>query len=451
MQPDRATRRGQGGDRTAHEQMGLPKAGQGIHLDCGLIVVAQQLHGKLSVSQGGALVALEYRQAAVCEGPETGETPVLVTFARCRVGLGKVTVGRVQMAHLHFPERHDEQECVEPCPRTGADVDIAGFEEQPTGAPVQPEVAVRDAEVVRDGGLSFEVTGRVECRERLIQEPQSGAEIGLVERQHVESVAGAVEVATTPAQCQRLTRCPIGFGGMSQFALRGGNGPQRAPLAGGLRQSCVRPGCLRRVLDRLVADSFAELRFAQPKQAHRDQRRLLALARGFERGRRGADGSFEVALAHLDQRLPVLRLRLEAPPSSRRVARSDHRGGVGGSAVEVALRDEAFRAEVKKIESGFRRRGRDAASADGGEVDGPRMPARPRQVPDTLRRQGRLFRAWLRCALPSRSLLFPRIRHELLEVSIPLPRFPAATNVVGTDGLCASGAAQTRNGEQRTG
>ena len=144
---------------------------------------------------------------------------------------------------------------------------------------------------------------------------------------------------------------------------------------------------------RTVRQVLADLRFGETKQAQRDQWRPLAPARGPEcRGGR-RDGRLEFALARLHQGPAVLRLRHECGRLGA-LGKAEHRVGIGAGAVEVALGDEALRAQVQQVEpvgnaqarcgQGRRWRARWPWRA------GPPMPGRPPAWPS------RPSRSWVR-------------------------------------------------------
>jgi hypothetical protein len=100
--------------------------------------------------------------------------------------------------------------------------------------------------------------------------------------------------------------------------------------------------CSHRIPCRLLKIYLAsELRFGEPKQAHRFEPNLFALARRLQRGIGSSERSLQIAAAHLHQREAVARLRLG---SSRlgAIRKVEHLGRVRAGARQVALCDEAF-------------------------------------------------------------------------------------------------------------
>ncbi|MDQ2961586.1 MAG: hypothetical protein M3R31_00280 [Pseudomonadota bacterium] len=254
-----------------------------------------------------------------------------------------------------------------------------------------------------------------------MQELQLGGEIGLVEDEHVERIARAIQVAGFPAQRQ----CGVGrlhrLGGPTLTVARDRDYPLRTPLIGAPPERVKQfggPHAIARGFFKI--HPIPELRFGEPKQAHRFQRNLFALARRLQRGGGGGDRRLDLTLSYLHQGKAVPCLCLECGGLGA-LRKLEHRVRVGAGALQVALGDEAFRAQVEEVEAasnaqaghGHRRRG---------QLDGPRMLAGPRQVANPFRGWGGISRAGLRCALPSRIPSFMRIRHQLLEVSIP-PRY----------------------------
>ncbi|MEO8566639.1 MAG: hypothetical protein ABI541_09680, partial [Betaproteobacteria bacterium] len=102
----------------------------------------------------------------------------------------------------------------------------------------------------------------------------------------------------------------------------------------------------------LEIHSVPELRLREPQQARRFDRALPALARRFQRRRRGSYSRFQLALPNLDQCEAVSRLRLEGgrPGAIRQL---DHRIRIRAGALEVSLGDEAFCAKIEQIEPVF--------------------------------------------------------------------------------------------------
>ena len=266
----------------------------------------------------------------------------------------------------------------------GTPVDFAGLEMQAAGPPVQPKVAVSIAQVVGHHGLTFGITRCFESGQRLIQQLEIGAAIGLVEREHVERIAHAVQVAAASTQRQRGTGRLIGLGGMAQ------------PLCAAETAHSARPwpaGCpaLARPWPPLVAFLTAPRPTVRETALRRGDSRLIASSAfcllwraAFKRGGRRADGGLEFALARLHQRLAVQRLRLGCR-GLRGLGEAEHRGRVFGSAVEVALGDEALRAQVEQIELAVPRSSR-ARPAPSWPVRsparaGPPTPGRRRVAP----------------------------------------------------------------------
>ena len=76
---------------------------------------------------------------------------------------------------------------------------------------------------------------------------------------------------------------------------------------------------------------------------------MLALPRALKGGSGRRNRSFQFALAHLHEGLPVQRLRNERGRLGR-FGKRQHRGGVGTGAVQLSQRNEAFRAQIQEVE-----------------------------------------------------------------------------------------------------
>ncbi|TMH18491.1 MAG: hypothetical protein E6H64_13795 [Betaproteobacteria bacterium] len=173
--------------------------------------------------------------------------------------------------------------------------------------------------------------------------------VGLVEVEHVERIAHAIQVAAVATKRQRGVGRLVGVCRATLGAARHGNDPQRTPFIRGPSQRVEQSRGSHRIAHRLFkVGPVPELRFSEPKQAHRFEGDLFAPARRLERGGGGGDRRLEFALAHLYQREAVARLRFECG-CSRALRQVDHLGRIGAGALNVALGDEAFRALVEQL------------------------------------------------------------------------------------------------------
>ena len=394
MQFGSAPRGSQRGTRLIQRQRGFPDTGQGTHFVGDESTCTRELLRALEMTQRGRRFAFEQREPTLDDGHGRSNQGVANSFRHsghfCDVG-----ARTVQMPHRCFHPGQLTEVCGLWGTRTGATVDCIGLEHQPAGTPVEPKMAVRDAQVAGDDSLTFDIARRLEIGECLMQGLQLNDDIGLIEDEHVERIAGAIEVAGLPAQRQ----CSLGrlnrLLGPTLRAAPHCDHPQRTPFIRGPSQRAKQSGCSHRMAHRLFkVRPGPELRFGEPKQAHRFERHLLTLACGLERGGGGGDGRLEFALAHPHQGLAVARLCLECG-SAGAVREVEHRLRIGAGAREIALGDEAFRAQVEQVEPACHAQaGR--AQRRSGQLDRLRMRSGPRQVADLPGRRDRRPRASLR-------------------------------------------------------
>jgi hypothetical protein len=261
--------------------------------------------------------------------------------------------------------------------RSCAPIGIGGFRKQPAGAALEAELVVEIAEVMSDNRLALDVTRGFECGERLLQHYLARRDVGLVEREHVERVAHAVQVASAPREVQGFPRRAIRFGDPTLTTSRGGHPPSRAPLVHGHAERLEHSRRLRTGLHRLLVGALPELRLAQPKQGHRFEGGQSALARCLQCRLSGRDRVPRSTVTDLDVCAASQRLSNERglPRATRR---REHRLGVFGCARHVAHRDVTLRAEVEEIETfGQGQSGR--AKAGRGQLDGLGVLTGPRE------------------------------------------------------------------------
>ena len=203
------------------------------------------------------------------------------------------------------------------------------------------------------------------------------------------------------------------------MAARRGERPQRAPLVRRARPSAANISAARVAL---------RTDFSRPPvrgtALRRDgtgsslERRLLALARGLQRRSRRGDGRLEIALAHLHERLPVERLRLECRRSWRgppdRASRPHRRR---------RARDRPARRSSRRADRGDRAGQRRSSRPRRAPAWRARWPARAGRPRRDRRRVGRPTQAWPRESVARTSGPGPfsdlrEIRHRLLVVSV---------------------------------
>src|SRR5438876_1200419 len=158
---------GKRGAGVSHRQMRLRESRQCVHLVGGLVRVAKELHRVFVLPQGGDIVAGTRRQPAVTHGLEKGEAAVLMRFDRHRGSFSEVSAGGVQMPHLDFVARQLPCNRAKSVASTRAPYDVSGLKVEAAGSPVQPEFAVSDAQIARNGALTLYITRRLEGGERL--------------------------------------------------------------------------------------------------------------------------------------------------------------------------------------------------------------------------------------------------------------------------------------------
>ncbi len=389
MQFGGAARGGQSGARLAQRQVSLSDRSECIDFRRDAIGVVHAPERAFEVPQRCRGVAADHGKAALGQRHGAGsEWCGKVVLDRSH--LIDVGARAVQPPHREFRvgERVQDIPQIGTCPH--APVSFVGLERQSAGAPIQSELAIGNAQVRRDDALALDVAGCFEIGERLIEQLQTGGEIRLVDREQVARIAHAVQVAGSLAQFQRVTGHFVSLAGTSQVAVRGGERPQGAPFTRSVAQCPKEFGSLGRILNGLFGQVFAPLRFGQVGEGHRRCRRLPALARGFQGGGGRRDCTLGIALPDLHQCLAVQRLRSKRQRLCG-LGKTQHRRGIFACAAEVALRDVAFRAQVKEIESGG-----DAQTGRGqrncGPFDGLDMLAGPRQVADLLGCGNRRFR-----------------------------------------------------------
>lgn len=221
--------------------------------------------------------------------------------------------------------------------------------QQPPRVPVEPERAVHERKVVPDHRLPVDVAGRLEGGERLREQRLAPREIGLVEREQVERVAGAEDVAGGAGQAQRLFRRAIRFGAAGLRAARARHAPQRTALPERLLGGGEEARRLLRVARAGFVVAQPELGLREPQQRHRLARLVAGPARGRERIPGDRERVARAAGADVDVGAARQCLR-EMRGIARAPCEGEHRVGIGERLRVVAERDAAFGAELQQVE-----------------------------------------------------------------------------------------------------
>ena len=201
-----ALRRRQRRVRTAGGQVRFGESDERIDLERDLVRIAQQPDAFLVERRCGHRIAFPQRELAVDHRSiggvmlRAGRLPAVDRFDEIRAG-GHGVTERMFGVSQH-PQRGGQPEAH----RSGTAVRISSLQEQPARAPVEPKIAVLVAQVVGDDPLSFGIPRGLEGGQRLLQQAHALRDVRLVERQHVDRVAHAVQIAGAPRERQR----PVG-------------------------------------------------------------------------------------------------------------------------------------------------------------------------------------------------------------------------------------------------
>ena len=344
-----ALRRRQRRVRTAGGQVRLGESGERVDLERDLVRVAQHPDAFLVERHCGLRIAFPQRELAVDHRSiggvvlRAGRLPAVDRFDEIRAGGRGVTERMFGVAQ--HPQRGGQPEAH----RSGTAVRISGLQEQPARAPVEPEIAVLVAQVVGDDPLSFGIAGGLEGGQRLLQQAHALRDVRLVERQHVDRVAHAVQIAGAPGERQRPVGGAVALLDAALAAAGGRDTPPCAPFPGRMPRCLEHAGGPCAVPGGQRVGVGPELGFAQAQQRDRFQYGLTRTdgrLHGFLRRRQRV---VRASGADFDVRTPIERLR-----HHRRLLRAtrdvEHRLGVGARGIEVAGRDVAFGAQVEEVE-----------------------------------------------------------------------------------------------------
>jgi hypothetical protein len=326
-----------------------------------------------------ARIALAHRELAKKMRDGRGDRRHRATL-RKRFELGEERARRLGVAHQELEPGLVRELVSEGGCRPGLSIDLRRPAAHAPRTRVQAEVPVHEPDIRRRHALPFDVACGCERRPRLVEKAQGKREIGLVERQSVQCVSGAVEIAGPPREREGLSRRGSTLFTLAAPALRRGEGPERAAFSDLIAQGAVKLDGGDRVafcVGRLRAP--AELRLRKAKKAEREKGLAPGFAGRFERHLGSPLRVPEFAGAHPYHRLAIeceAKLR-GSPPLLRNF---EHIGGVGCRAPDVSLRDEALAAQVENLDPSKRRQAR-MLERLARALDRLGVASRPRQVP----------------------------------------------------------------------
>ena len=279
-----------------------------------------------------------------------------------------------------------------------------------------------------DNTLAFDVPGGLKGRQCLALQALLGGDIGFVEREYVDGVARAIEVATAAGEHQCFASCVVGVGNAPLAAARRCKRPQGAPLTRCVSDFLEQSGGLRCSLARVFISPLPKLCFRQPKETDGFQQRMFALAGRSER--LGGCGQCQPRAAHayFHQSAKIQRLGQESRPAGA-ADLGEHVFGIGRSLIQFAHRNETGGAKIEQIEPiGVSQiAGREGAR---GKFDGARMLAGGSQFAYVFDGGGGGYHEPRHFGRAPCFFVALRNRHQPSEVSAALGRMTATADTI---------------------